>query len=210
MSYAVRPCASFAKQARGSVGSVGARSPPALPPPPRAAPPPRVNAVGSRVANESTGFGNGTQSASISQTITTTPGVMYEIQFVCSGFSLSHPFSTFGLLQFGSSSTIFEGFDDIGGKSVQDIFMAATGVTTAITISFTADPALLFLDSRIQGLSFGNVVGVTPAPDTAPTFCLLGLTLGLMLTAKTIVARSKLKNQSCSATNPVHCRHLSR
>jgi hypothetical protein len=133
----------------------------------------------------STGTFGGTPSASISQTINTTPGDSYEVQFFSTGFSLTHPFDDIGLFQFGSSTVTFAGKDDHnGGTSRFDSTFVATGDTTFIEVSFAANPAYDFLQASIDGPFSGSVMNVVDLPETFPTSIMLSLGLFAVFVAK--------------------------
>lgn len=133
----------------------------------------------------STGMFGGTPSASISQSISTTPGNSYEVQFFTTGFSLTHPFDTLGRFQFGSSIVNFAGSDDHhGGTSTFDSIFVATGEQTLIAVSFDANPALGFLQASVQGPFYGAAMNVLEVPDASSTVGLLIMSLTAMIFAK--------------------------
>ena len=136
----------------------------------------------------STGMFGGTPNAGISQTISTTPGNSYEVQFFTIGFSLTHPFDTFGQLQFGSSAVIFEGKNDQQGSSSRfDSIFVATSEQTLITLSFDANPALGFMQASVQGPFSSSVMNVVDLPDTCQTAILLMLGLTALFVTKRFI-----------------------
>jgi hypothetical protein len=142
----------------------------------------------------STGIFGGTPSASISQTINTTPGDSYEVQFFTTGFSFTHPFNNIGQFQFDSSAVTFAGGDDHGTSSKFDSIFVATGEQTLITLSFDANPAYGFLQTSVVGPSANGAINVVDLPDTCLTAALLMLGMtGLF------VARRFTGLKSCSS-----------